>query len=290
MARRILSVLLIAFSFGVAANSLAAPLWLERKFIPAPELIDPRFDVSSETQSVDLDHGVWTSFLETYLEQGNVEGADGVNRVRYSAVTPDWRGRLDGYIAALETVDTRALTRSQQLAYWINLYNAATVRLILEQYPTSSIRKVKVSGKGPWDHPIVTVQDTALSLGDIEHHIVRAVFPDPRIHYALNCASIGCPNLAAKAYEAESLESMLDEAASAYINHSRGVTLRKGKADVSKIYGWYREDFGAGDADILAHLKRYARGAFKTNLDQVQKIGRYGYDWALNDAQVASAQ
>lgn len=286
MLRKALSLLVLLLGVGMSATAAAAPLWIERKFIPKPELIDPRFDVASDTQNTLLDHGLWDAFLTTYVSQG----ADGIHRVRYSAVTPESRQQLEDYISALEAINTAQLTRDQQLAYWINLYNAATVRLILEQYPISSIRKVTVSGKGPWDHAVVTVQDTALSLGDIEHHIVRAIFPDPRIHYALNCASIGCPNLAMRAYTAETLEQMLDDAAKAYVNHPRGVSLRKNKADISKIYGWYREDFGDGEADVLAHIKRYAQGDLSESLKAIKKVGRYGYDWALNEVPPEPAQ
>jgi hypothetical protein len=286
MLRKALSLLVLLLGVGMSATAAAAPLWIERKFIPKPELIDPRFDVASDTQNTLLDHGLWDAFLTTYVSQG----ADGIHRVRYSDVTPESRQQLEDYISALEAINTAQLTRDQQLAYWINLYNAATVRLILEQYPISSIRKVTVSGKGPWDHAVVTVQDTALSLGDIEHHIVRAIFPDPRIHYALNCASIGCPNLAMRAYTAETLEQMLDDAAKAYVNHPRGVSLRKNKADISKIYGWYREDFGDGEADVLAHIKRYAQGDLSESLKAIKKVGRYGYDWALNEVPPEPAQ
>lgn len=271
-------LLLVMLAQSIAAQ--AAPLWIERKFIPTPDLIDQRFQAASDDQSVNVDHSIWSAFLTEYV----VEGQDGINRVRYGAVTPAMRTRLDRYIAQSEAVDTAALTRDQQLAYWINLYNAATVRLILDHYPTASIRKIKVEGDGPWDHPVVTVLDRALSLGEIEHHIVRAMFPDPRVHYALNCASIGCPNLARKAYEAATLEPMLQAAAVGYINHPRGVQARKNKADISKIYGWYREDFGDTAEAVLAHLRTYARGDLAEALANVTKIGRYDYDWDLNDA------
>lgn len=278
--RRIFLTLVLLTLSGQSIAAQAAPLWIERKFIPVPELVDLRFKAASAVQSVAVDHSLWKAFLSQHVEPG----ADGVNRVRYGAVTPEARASLDQYIAANEALDTAMLTGDQQLAYWINLYNAATVRLILDQYPTSSIRKVKVDGKGPWDHPVVTVLGQSLSLGDIEHHIVRALFPDPRVHYALNCASIGCPNLAAKPYGAAELEDMLDAAAKAYVNHPRGVQVRKNKADISKIYGWYREDFGDTREAVLAHLRKHAVGALAQDLAQVTKIGRYDYNWALNDA------
>lgn len=264
----------------------AAPLWLERKFIPAPQLIDPRFAQASETPIATVDHSAWELLLERYV----IVGDDGINRVQYAGIKALSQGSLNAYLQALEAIDTAQLTRQQQLAFWINVYNAATVRLIVEHYPLESIRNIKVGGAGPWDHPVVTVLGRALTLGEIEHHIVRALFPDPRIHYALNCASIGCPNLAAKAYRANTLETMLSDAATAYVNHARGVQVRKGRANISKIYGWYREDFGADEAAVLTHINQYAQGTLKRSLLAISKIGKYDYDWLLNDAAATSPE
>ncbi|MEM6681908.1 MAG: DUF547 domain-containing protein [Pseudomonadota bacterium] len=279
--RRYLCALVLALTCcSFSATVVAAPLWIERKFIPQPELIDPRYKILSETQSSAVDHSLWDDFLGAYV----MPGADGINRVNYAAVDSGGLALLQRYIAAQEAIDTSTLSADQKLAYWINLYNAATVRLILQNYPIASIRKIKVDGKGPWDHPVVTVQAKPLTLGEIEHHIVRALFPDPRIHYALNCASIGCPNLAQRAYTAATLEDMLEAGAVAYVNHPRGAKVRGTRVDVSKIYGWYREDFGDDASAVLAHIKAYSRGALAEDLANVTRIGRYSYDWDLNEA------
>jgi len=281
--RRVLIILASVAAFMCSAVQVfAAPLWIERQFIPKPELVDPRFQILSDTHNASLDHSLWDSFLNRYV----TASADGVNRVRYSAVDAQGLATLQRYITMMEAVDTSTLSSNQKLAYWINLYNAATMRMIVQNYPISSIRKIKVEGEGPWDHPIVTVQKKALTLSEIEHHIVRALFPDPRVHYALNCAAVGCPSLALQAYRAETLDDMLEAGAVAYINHPRGVSVRKNKADISKIYGWYLEDFGDDEAAVLQHLKTYARGDLLTALQGVKKIGRYDYDWSLNDATI----
>jgi len=232
------------------------------------------FWLPSNPDGAAVDHAPWQGFLDRYL----VELSDGSTRVRYDDVTAADRKALDGYLATLSGLDPRRLSRDAQLAYWINLYNAATVDLILDHYPIDSIRDVD----DPWGRPVATVMGRALTLGDIEHGIVRAVFGDPRIHYALNCASIGCPNLAGAPYAAETLEVMLDAAARAYVNHPRGVQVTDGEVVVSKIYGWYREDFGAGEADVLDHIRAYADPPLLEALDGRDDIDSYAYDWSLN--------
>ncbi len=261
--------------FATLTSAQAAPLWIERKFIPAPELVAPQFAEFAEMQTQAVDHSAWGAFLARY----GSEGPDGINRIGYSTVSAGDRQALRAYIDSLQATDTRILTKDQQLSFWINLYNAVTVDMILENYPTKSIRKIKK----PWDTPLVTVLGQDLSLGQIEHHIVRAIWPDPRIHYALNCAALGCPNLALTPYTAATLEDMLETGAKAYVNHPRGAALDGSKLTISKIYGWYREDFGTVD-DVLAHIRSYADRPLAEALANITKVKAYAYNWNLNDA------
>ncbi|MEO1241395.1 MAG: DUF547 domain-containing protein [Pseudomonadota bacterium] len=266
---------IIAASFHSAH---AAPLWIERQFIPEAELVDPVFALSNEASTLKIDHSPWGVFLEDRIRTGE----DGVNRIDYGAVTQTEHAALKTYILQLETVDVGALASGEQLAFWINLYNAATIDLILENYPVESIRKIDA----PWDSPVATVNGVPLTLHQIESGVIRPVFNDPRIHYAVNCAAIGCPNLAAKPYTGATLEAMLDAAARAYVNHPRGVLVEDDDVTVSKIYGWYREDFGEKERDILDHIRVYARPALLKQLNGLKNIDDYEYDWALNDAGV----
>ena len=124
-------------------------------------------------------------------------------------------------------------------------------------------RLISVGGwlfRGPWDDAIAKVAGRVLSLNDIEHGVLRPIWRDPRIHYALNCASIGCPNLAGRAYTREDLERLLlEEGARDYVNHPRGAAWQDGELRASSIYDWYQEDFGGTEAGVLGHLLRYAR-------------------------------
>lgn len=274
----------LAFALFAFAGCASAQTAIERRFIPDAELAFPQFTQSDDQSADVIDNASWNTFLSRYL----VAGEDGVNRVRYGAVTAEDRAMLDSYIAVLTAIDFTAYSSDEQLAAWINLYNAVTVMLILDHYPLKSIRKIK-SGPfdfdGPWDDKRVTVAGEALSLNDIEHGIIRAVYDDPRIHYAVNCASIGCPNLRLSAYEGATLDDALDEQARAYINHPRGVAVDdSGRVTASKIYAWYREDFGETDADILEHIRQFAESALADALGDATRIDRHEYDWSLNEA------
>ncbi len=266
------------------AAGLAACATIERAMAPDAELRDDHWTAFRASSVEEVDHGAWGRFLERYLRVQ----AGGVNRVAYGAVDSGGRALLDGYIEALAGTRVTALNRDQQLAYWINLYNAVTVRLILDHYPLESIMDIGISpgflAFGPWGAARVTVEGRALSLDDIEHHILRPVWRDPRLHYALNCASVGCPNLGPAPYRSATLEAQLEAAAVAYVNDPRGVRQVRGGVVLSKIYSWFREDFGAGDDFLRAHLARYARGEVAELLAARPAIKGYAYDWSLNDA------
>lgn len=219
--------------------------------------------------------------------------ADGVNRVDYARwhANKDDRAALDAYVGELAARRPSTMKRGDALAYWGNLYNALTLKVILDHYPVPSIRDIKSRGNwfdlksysGPWREQRVTVEGKQLSLDNIEHDVMRPTFKDPRVHYVVNCASFGCPNLMNRAWRAATLETDLDAAARAFINHPRGVTvLPSGELKVSSIYKWFSADFGGDDAGVLAHFKTYAGPALAARLTGAVKIADDGYDWSLN--------
>lgn len=230
-----------------------------------------------------VDHRDWSAFLARYV----AADANGVNRVDYGAVSQADRARLEGYLVDLQAVDPAQLTRDRQLAYWINLYNAVTVDVVLENYPVSSIRDI-TNGPlsfGPWDRPLVQVSGQSLTLNDIEHRIIRPTFDEPRIHYALNCAAVGCPNLMDRAWQANTLERDLAAAEHAYVNDPRGVRFdEQGRLTLSKIYIWFREDFGPNQKAVIAAIAPAADPALRARLQDTSRVSKYEYDWALNDA------
>lgn len=218
---------------------------------------------------------------------------DGVNRVDYARWSGNAADRkaLDAYVTGLAARRPSTMPRADALAYWGNLYNAITLKVVLDRYPVASIRDIKSRGgwldfksyTGPWREQRVTVEGKALSLDQIEHEIMRPTFKDPRVHYVVNCASFGCPNLMNRAWRAQTLEADLEAAARAYVNHPRGVAVMDGnKLRVSSIYRWFRDDFGPNDDALVAHFKTYAAPALAAKLAPGITISEDHYDWSLN--------
>ena len=129
---------------------------------------------------------------------------------------------------------------------------------------------------------MISVAGEKLTLNDIEHRILRPIWRDARVHYVVNCASVGCPDLPAHALQAETTETILQQAAKNYINSERGVTISAGKITVSSIYDWFYDDFGTRDRDIFDHLRDYATPDLRQKLDAIGEISDTAYDWSLN--------
>ncbi len=169
--------------------------WASGPAVAAPKAeLQPYWDRSDAANPAAIDHSPWQGLLDAYLDTRHPSG---VHRFAYAAVRSADRAVLRAYLAALQALDPRRYSRPEQEAYWINLYNALTVDLVLAHYPVKSIREIGGGWllRGPWDDAIAKVAGRALSLNDIEHGVLRPIWRDPRIHYAVNCASIGCPNL-----------------------------------------------------------------------------------------------
>ncbi len=221
--------------------------------------------------------------MRTYVEAAHPSG---IARVRYAAVTAADRQVLQDYVTTLQGVSISTYTRNEQQAYWVNLYNAFTVLLILQHGPVASIRDIRLSeslfAHGPWETKALRIEGEEVSLDDIEHRILRPIWRDNRLHYALNCASLGCPNLAATAYTPATMESLLEAGARAYINHPRGVRLERDQLYVASIYVWFQDDFGGTTTGVLEHLQRYAQEPLAGQLRQYRGSLKHTYDWQLN--------
>jgi hypothetical protein len=243
----------------------------------------PRWQRHDPGSTARVDHTAWDAFLARHVHAGE----DGVHHVSYAAAKGADEAALADYVRMLEATDVDALDRAEQFCFWGNLYNARTVLLILEHWPVRSIRDIAISpglfSVGPWGRKLMEVNGEALSLDDIEHRIMRPIWRDPRVHYVVNCASIGCPNLKPTAWRPATLEADLERAAREFVNHPRGVTARaNGRIVVSSIYRWFRDDFGDSDADVLAHLRHYAEPRLAAALRARNRIDGDDYDWSIN--------
>jgi len=246
----------------------------------------PKWQKHDPASAQKIDHSAWDKWLKKYLVAPHPSG---VNRVRYGSVAPEDRKALKSYLEDLQSLPISAYNGAEQKAYWINLYNALTVEVILSHYPVESIRNIGISpglfSRGPWDAKLVTIERERLSLNDIEHRILRPIWKDARVHYAVNCASLGCPNLQLVAYTGENTESLLEKGAGEYINHPRGLAIKNGRLQVSSIYDWFKDDFGASRDRLLEHWLKYADEDLAGALKSYKGSLAYGYDWSLNGAE-----
>ena len=222
---------------------------------------------------------LYANILQTYVTEEN-----GINFFAYGKVTDAHHAELKTYIASLEAQGTEGMNDNEIKAFWFNVYNAKTIDVILDNYPLESIRSLGSFNRGPWDRKLLNVKGKGeMSLNDVEHGTLRAEYKEPRIHYAVNCASYGCPNLKATVWTAENLEADLVAAAEAYINHPRGVRVEGNKVIASKIFDWYKVDFGNNQTGMLEHFRQYAKGDLAAQLNGKTKISKFEYDWNLNE-------
>ncbi len=218
----------------------------------------------TETQPKDI-HSSWDMLLKKYVsDKGNVNYADWKKDV----------APLESYIALLEkNIPNSNWSKNDSLAYFINAYNAITVKLILDNYPIKSIKDIK----DPWDGISLKLPSKSLTLNQIEHEVLRKM-GEPRIHFAVNCASFSCPKLLNGAFLAETMETQLNEATTYFINDKAKNKFEGKKAAVSKIFLWFSKDFGDKNEHI-AFFQKYS----KTPIDDNVKIDYLEYGWSLNE-------
>ena len=268
-------------TFLLATAALAAPA------LAAPAL----------AQALDHRHAAWTSLLKKHVVL--LDGGK-ASQLRYAGMAADGVA-LKAYLAALSAVSASqfdAFSKPQQQAFLINAYNAYTVDLVLTRYPKlNSIKDLGSLLQSPWKQKFVPLLGATTSLDGIEHDMlrVRGRYDDPRVHFAVNCASVGCPMLREEAYVAERLDAQLEEQAQRFVSdRSRNRwNPASGRLEVSKIFDWYGEDFNLGHrgiASLPGFLARYADRLADAPLDR-ERIAAFkvpvsflDYDWRLNDA------
>ena len=233
--------------------------------------------------AVSLCHQPWQTLLSRYV----VESDDGINRVAYSDFDDSSKTLLDQYLTTLSNLQPTQLNQTQQLAYWVNLYNALTVQVVLDHPKKDSIRSMgPLLSFGPWDKAYLTIEGKPVSLNDIEHRILRPIWQDHRLHFVLNCASIGCPNLSRTAYTQENAEDSLAQAERTFLQHPRALAFHdKDVLQLSSLFDWYLEDFAEDERALLAYLAAQrpdlAEALLNFPVGSSSNID-YVYDWSLN--------
>lgn len=231
----------------------------------------------ADCPAFDQRHAKWDEVLKAHVRSGVVD----------YAVLHDKPALLDGYLSELTAVckkDYDGWSREQQVALWVNAYNAFNVHLILEHYPLKSIRQIGVLPGAAWREKFIAMGqlvgvDAKLSLNDIEHEILRKKFPDARLHFALVCASKSCPELRGEAYRAERLGEQFDDAGRRFLADATKNQLSGATWKVSSIFKWYREDFERDGPGLVPFLRRLS-GAPKDGV--TPELEFLDYDWSLN--------
>ncbi len=232
--------------------------------------------MATGVQAIAALHEEWDKLLNSHVKNGSVDYI-GLKQKEHL---------LDNYLELLSETDSASLNDRDRLAYYINGYNSYTIKLILENFrdgkPVKSIKDIGGWFKSPWSIKFVRLGGELLTLDELEHEIIRKEFREPRIHFAVNCASRSCPPLLNRAYRGDDLEQMLTRVTADFLRDSRFTRWEGDKLQVSKIFRWYREDFSSGIRDFIYH---YGDEAMKERINSVGEelsIHFLDYDWSLN--------
>jgi hypothetical protein len=223
-----------------------------------------------------VDHKLYADLLSKYVRDGVVD---------YQGFQQEEK-KLDQYLKVLEETDTKKLSENEQLAFYINAYNAWTIKLILSAYP--GVESIWDLGsrifwwKSPFRKKIVQIEGKRISLEDLENGIIRSRFKEPRVHFALNCVSRSCPPLISEPYKGSTLNQQLDTSTRSFLNNPERNRLEGNTLYVSKIFKWFAEDF---ENDVIGFFLKYAEEDLKQRLlasrDRI-KVKYLDYDWRLN--------
>lgn len=221
--------------------------------------------VSEKVLDEATDHNKWNALLQKNVSK------DGT--VNYKGFQKDGK-ELQSYLDELSArVPNRSWSRNAILAYWINTYNAFTVKLILDNMPIKSIKDIN----NPWGKKFISLANKKYSLEEIEHEILRKM-DEPRIHFAINCASFSCPNLLNSAYTETKLEQQLNTVAKSFINDKSKNSITANKIEISKIFDWFAGDFKK-EGSVISFLNQYS----SIKINPKAKLNYKDYNWSLND-------
>lgn len=213
------------------------------------------------------DHSIWNSILQKHVTASG--------KVDYKAIKAN-PGQFNTYLEHLKsTAPSSSWTSADKKVYWINAYNAFTVKMIIDHYPLKSITSIKYGDKSAWDHKWITIGDEKLSLNDIEHKKLRPVYKDPRIHFAINCASYSCPILLNQAFTTKNVETLLTKQTKRFLADNSRNKITASDLQISELFKWYKEDFG----DLRAFINKYSSVEVKSDA----KISYLTYNWNLNE-------
>lgn len=228
-----------------------------------------------QSSSRPVSHSIWDSLLHQNVTENG--------QVNYRGIIAD-SSRFKAYLNLLSTnhPNEKNWSREEQMAYWINAYNAYTVKMIVDHYPVLSIKDIK-NGipfvNTVWDIKFIQIEDASYDLNNIEHGILRPKYAEPRIHFAVNCASVSCPRLRNEAFTADKLEEQLTDQARYFLsNPGKNKISEAGNAELSKIFSWFKGDF-TKSGTLIEFINQYS----EVKLDPKANLSYLDYDWTLNE-------
>jgi hypothetical protein len=208
-------------------------------------------------------------------------------QVRYKSLKAN-RSDLDAYLAEVSSVklsDFNGWSDAEQLALLINLYNAATLQLIIDHYPVESIKKIGGVFKGPWKQPVVKIFGKIITLDTLEHKVLRTQFSEPRVHFAIVCAAKGCPPLRAEAYTAAQLEAQLEDQGHRFLAETKKNSVSGNTIYLSPIFKWFEEDFTRKKKYVTSFVRDYFPEETAAKIGSGFPVKYTDYDWSLNSAE-----
>ena len=228
-----------------------------------------------KSDALPINHDTWDMLLKKHVsEEGNVN---------YKGFIED-KSEFDSYIKQLSAnhPNDKNWSESEQFAYWINAYNAFTLKLVLDKYPVASIKDIK-NGipfvNTVWDVKFIKIENSTYDLNNIEHGIIRKQFADPRIHFAVNCASYSCPRLRAEAYFPDRLEEQLADQARYFVNNPKKNIISENDVKLSKLFLWYAGDFKKDGKEVIEFINKYSN----VTISEDAKVNYLDYIWTLNE-------
>jgi len=213
-----------------------------------------------------VDYSIWEMMLKVYIDdKGNVDYAKFKKNEKI----------FNNFLSELtNTRIDNSWIDSEKISFWINVYNAYTIKLILDNYPVKSIKEIKK----PWTKKFFMVNGEYLSLGDVEHQILRKQFNEPRIHFAINCASKSCPRIVQIPYTAKNLDKLLERQTKEYINDPTLNNVNYNSYQLSKLFSWFSKDFRGAEGSVKNFINKYSEIAIRTQKNN----GFKEYNWELN--------
>jgi len=242
------------------------------------------------SSTMQISHDAWQEILTAYVDD---QHPSGINRFNYSAVTAGDALKLKNYLDYLQKMEPRQLNSEEAKAYWINMFNAILVDKVIDAYRSGSTRAVDrllnggLRSSAGWGRDVAEVAMQSISLNDIEHGILRPIWNDPRIHFAITACTLGGANIQKTAFNGENNEELLEKARAEFFQHPRSVRVDGNRIVLNSVFDWYRSDFAPNRQALLTYIRQNVDQSKRQTLQGLTRTS-FDYNWNLNAPEVLS--